>query len=163
MPGELGGRKCPIWEGRSLLHLRSHNGPKMYPKVKKSGRSGLSVSRVSLVRSFRPVGPVGLVWSRRLGRPGWLRTIQRRPAAPQGQVRGGPPGSHFGAIVAPPGPHFAPPLRREPPFSAPLRRGLRFAAPLRRGLHFAEPLRRVLHFAAPLRTVIDLQHTHHRV
>ena len=84
---------CP-----KMFHLGVDFGSVFGPKIEqkwtkksqKSGRSGLLVSKVLSVRSFRPVGPVGLVWSRRLGRPGGLHSIQRRPTAPHELVRGGP-------------------------------------------------------------------------
>ena len=53
--------------------------PKSTNKSKKPGRSGLSVSKVWLVRSFRPLGPLRLVSSRRLGRAGWLHSKSSRP------------------------------------------------------------------------------------
>ena len=59
-------------------HFVSIFDPQIVPtcpqRLQKSGRSGLPISKISLIRSFRLVRLVGLVWSRRLGRPGGLRT-----------------------------------------------------------------------------------------
>ena len=62
------------------------------------------VRSVLLVWSSSPVGPVGLCWSRRLGRPGGLGTISRRPGASQELVRGSPESlkqTHFSPLGGP--------------------------------------------------------------
>ena len=68
------------------------------PSGHQEASNGFFRAQISKISSVRSLGPVGLVWSRRPGRPGGLRPI---PAAPQGLVRGEPPGGLQRAILEP--------------------------------------------------------------
>ena len=60
VPGKRCGLKNAVGT-RCSLHFRPQHGQKMDPQI---------MAKISLIRYFRHVVPLRLVWSRRLGRPG---------------------------------------------------------------------------------------------
>ena len=75
MPRERGGRKGLVLEidvGAIFDPKRPQNDSKSRPS---QVSEAIWLSKVSSVRSFRPLRPVGFVSSRRLGRPGGLGPI----------------------------------------------------------------------------------------